>query len=52
MHSIDIIMDNAGFYETWGVIAYVPTFCAAPHATRVPRPTPRAQAHPHPRPLS
>ena len=24
MHSIDIILDNAGFYETWGVLVYVP----------------------------
>lgn len=25
MHSIDIIMDRCGFYETWGVLVFVPT---------------------------
>ena len=28
MRSIDIIMDRAGFYETWGCLTFVPSVSA------------------------
>ena len=33
MRSIDIIVDRAGFYETWGCLVFVPSLSARAAAT-------------------